>query len=117
MAEPAVGFTLRDVSGGGEGRVVFRADPRQGDFFDALQAALAQVLGTDFTDNALRIDAERDGLRLTGYAALPTYSRGSSVAQFLFVNGRPVLDRLLFGALRAAYFDVLSAATAIPRPC
>ena len=54
------------------------------------------------------IDAERDGLRLTGYAALPTYSRGSSVAQFLFVNGRPVLDRLLLGALRAAYFDFLS---------
>ncbi|HEX9857150.1 MAG TPA: DNA mismatch repair endonuclease MutL, partial [Paracoccaceae bacterium] len=113
MAEPHVGFTLRDVSGGGEGRVIFRADPETGDMFDALHGRLAQVLGAEFAANALRIDAERDGedgggLRLTGYAALPTYSRGSSVAQFLFVNGRPVLDRMLFGALRAAYMDVLS---------
>ena len=108
MAEPAVGFTLRDATGGGEGRVHFRADPTGGDFFDALHARLATVLGTDFVENALRIDVERDGLHLTGYAALPTYSRGSSVQQFVFVNGRPVLDRMLLGALRVAYFDFLS---------
>ncbi len=108
MAEPTVGFTLRDVTGGGDGRVVFRADPEPGDFFDALHRRLAAVLGTEFIDNALKIDVEREGLRLSGYAALPTYSRGSSVQQYLFVNGRPVLDRALFGALRAAYFDVLS---------
>ena len=108
MAEPTVGFTLRDLTGGGEGRVIFRADPEPGDFFDALHRRLATVIGSDFIDNALKIDLDRDGLRLTGYAALPTYSRGSSVQQFLFVNGRPVLDRALFGALRAAYFDLLS---------
>jgi DNA mismatch repair protein MutL len=108
MAEPTVGFTLRDVTGGGDGRVVFRADPEPGDFFDALHRRLATVIGTEFIDNALKIDVEREGLRLSGYAALPTYSRGSSVQQYLFVNGRPVLDRQLFGALRAAYFDVLS---------
>lgn len=108
MAEPTVGFTLRDVTGGADGRVVFRADPEPGDFFDALHRRLATVIGTDFIDNALKIDVEHQGLRLSGYAALPTYSRGSSVQQYLFVNGRPVLDRQLFGALRAAYFDVLS---------
>ncbi len=108
MAEPTVGFTLRDLSGGGEGRIIFRADPQPGDFFDALHGRLASVLGTDFVDNAIRIDAERDGLRLTGYAALPTWSRGSSALQYLCVNGRPVLDRMLFGALRAAYWDLLS---------
>ena len=108
LAEPSVGFVLRDVTGGGEGRVMFRADPEPGDFFDALHGRVARVLGREFAENALRIDAEQDGLRLTGYAALPTYSRGSSVAQFLFVNGRPVLDRMLIGALRAAYFDFLS---------
>ncbi|MFN5996257.1 MAG: DNA mismatch repair endonuclease MutL [Paracoccaceae bacterium] len=107
MAEPLVGFTLRDVTGG-EARTLFRADPANGDLFDALQSRLASVIGRDFTDNALRIDAERDRLRLQGYAALPTYSRGSSAQQYLFVNGRPVLDRMLYGALRAAYFDVLS---------
>ena len=108
MAEPFVGFTLRDVSGGGEGRVSFRADPESGDLFDALHGRLCRVLGADFAENALRIDTQREGLHLTGYAALPTYSRGSSVAQYLFVNGRPVRDKMLYGALRAAYMDVLS---------
>tara|TARA_R110001583_G_scaffold195559_2_gene376560 strand:+ start:101802 stop:103649 length:1848 start_codon:yes stop_codon:yes gene_type:complete len=108
MAEPYVGFTLRDVSGGGEGRVVFRVDPENGDMFDALHGRLAKVLGKEFAENALAIDAEREGLTLTGYAALPTYSRGSAVSQFLFVNGRPVRDKLLVGALRGAYFDFLS---------
>ncbi len=107
MAEPQVGFTLRDVTGG-EARTLFRADPATGDLFDALHSRLSGVIGRDFTDNALKIDAEREGLRLQGYAALPTYSRGSSTQQYLFVNGRPVLDRMLYGALRAAYFDVLS---------
>ena len=107
LAEPEVGFTLRDVSNG-DARVMFRADPVSGDFFDALQGRVTSVLGRDFADNALAIDHSREGLRLVGYAALPTYSRGSSAAQYLFVNGRPVQDRMLLGALRAAYMDVLS---------
>ncbi len=108
MAEPQVGFTLTEITEGEAPRTIFRADPQSGDFFDALHSRLAQVLGRDFIDNALKIDIERDGLRLTGYAALPTYSRGSSVQQFVCVNGRPVLDRTLLGALRVAYFDFLS---------
>ncbi|MDF3415402.1 DNA mismatch repair endonuclease MutL [Sulfitobacter sp. M57] len=108
MADPFVSFTLRDVSGGGEGRNVFRVGAEQGDLFDALHGRLAQVLGREFAENALPIDAEREGLHLTGFAALPTYSRGSAVAQYLFVNGRPVRDKLLVGALRGAYFDFLS---------
>ena len=108
MAEPFVQFVLRDVTGGGAGREVFRANAEQGDLFDALHGRLAQVLGREFAENALPIDALRDGLHLTGFAALPTYSRGSAVAQYLFVNGRPVRDKLLVGALRGAYFDFLS---------
>ncbi|WP_170762892.1 DNA mismatch repair endonuclease MutL [Ruegeria lacuscaerulensis] len=108
MAEPSVTFTLRDVSGGGEGRVTFRADRENGDLFDALHARLARVIGREFAENALQIDATREGIRLYGYAALPTYSRGAAVAQYLFVNGRPVRDKTLTGALRAAYFDFLS---------
>ncbi len=108
MAEPGVGFTLTDVSGGGAGRVVFRAEPETGDMFSALSGRLGRILGREFTENALPIDARREGLRLTGFAALPTYSRGAAVAQFLFVNNRPVKDRLLSGALRVAYFDFLS---------
>ena len=107
MAEPYVSFSLIDASNG-DRREVFRADSEQGEMFDALNGRLAAVLGREFADNALPIDAERDGFHLTGYAALPTYSRGSAVAQFLFVNGRPVRDKLLVGALRGAYMDFLS---------
>lgn len=108
MAEPFVAITLRDVTGGGEGRVVFRADAEQGDLFDALHGRLARVLGREFAENSILVDTEREGFHLTGYAALPTYSRGSSVAQYLFVNGRPVRDKMLYGALRGAYSDFLS---------
>ncbi|MFD0982431.1 DNA mismatch repair endonuclease MutL [Tropicimonas aquimaris] len=108
MAEPSVAFTLRDVTGDGEGRVSFRADAETGDLFDALRGRIGRILGAEFVENAISLDIEREGLRLTGLAALPTYSRGSSVAQYLFVNGRPVRDKLLVGALRAAYMDFLS---------
>ena len=108
MAEPQVGFVLSEVSEGEAPRVILRVEPENGDFFDALQGRLTRLLGAEFTGNALRIDVEREGLRLAGYAALPTYSRGSSVQQFVFVNGRPVLDRMLLGALRVAYYDFLS---------
>ena len=108
MAEPHVGFFLTEASEGEAPRLIFRADAENGDFFDAFARRLTRVLGADFTANALRIDVERDGMRLQGYAALPTYSRGSSVQQFVYVNGRPVLDRMLLGALRVAYFDFLS---------
>lgn len=107
LAEPYVSFTLTDVSQG-DPREIFRADAAQGALFDALEERMASVIGREFTDNALCIDAEREGLHLTGFAALPTYSRGAAVAQYLFVNGRPVRDKMLLGALRAAYADVLS---------
>lgn len=107
MAEPFVTFILRDTSKG-DSRTVFRADAETGDLFDALHGRLRTVLGKDFAENALRIDTMREGFHLTGYAALPTYSRGAAVAQYLFVNGRPVRDKMLLGALRAAYMDVLS---------
>ena len=107
MAEPFVRFELRDVSGDTP-RTTFRAEAENGDMFDALHGRLSTVLGREFADNSLKIDALREGLHLTGYAALPTYSRGSAVQQYLFVNGRPVRDKLLVGALRGAYFDFLS---------
>jgi len=105
MAEPFVGFTLFDVDGQ---REILRVDAEQGELFDALGTRLGRLMGRDFVENAIRLDLERDAFRLTGFAALPTYSRGSAVAQHLFVNGRPVRDKLLIGALRAAYMDVLS---------
>lgn len=106
MAEPFVRFELRDVSG--DPRTLLCTEAQRGDVMAALRARLADILGADFTDNAIAIDTTREDLHLTGFAALPTYSRGAAVSQFLFVNGRPVKDKLLTGALRAAYFDFLS---------
>ena len=105
MAEPAISFSLRDV---GSDRMVFQVQAEQGDMFSALRGRLGQLMGHDFVKNAIVVDAEREGITLTGFAALPTYSRGAAVAQFIFVNGRPVRDKLLLGALRGAYSDFLS---------
>ncbi len=66
------------------------------------------MLGDEFIESALAMDAEREGIRLTGLAGLPAFSRGNALAQYFFVNGRPVRDKLLGGALRAAYADVLA---------
>ena len=70
-------------------------------------ARIAQVLGRDFRDNAIEIDAEREGVRLTGFAGVPTFNRGNSLNQFAFVNGRPVQDKLIWSALRAAYAETI----------
>ncbi|MFP4097736.1 MAG: DNA mismatch repair endonuclease MutL [Alphaproteobacteria bacterium] len=72
-----------------------------------LQSRLSSLLGRDFTQNAMTIDAQRENIKLSGLAALPTYHRGTSKFQYLFVNGRAVKDRLLHGCVRAAYADVL----------
>ena len=107
MAEPTIAFSLRDT---GTGRMVFQVQSEQGDMFSALRGRLGQLMGRDFVVNAIAVDAEREDITLTGFAALPTYSRGAAVAQFIFVNGRPVRDKLLLGAVRGAYVDFLSRA-------
>lgn len=103
MAHPEVAFTLSDGD-----RNTFRA-PHMGTLAgDARLERLGAILGREFRDNALEIDAEREGLRLTGFAGLPTYNRGNAMQQYLFVNGRPVKDKLLTGAVRGAYQDYLA---------
>ena len=103
MVRPDIAFTLSD----GERRSLDMS-VSGGDLFDARLARLGAVMGREFADNALAINAEREGLRLTGYAGLPTLNRANNRMQYLFVNGRPVRDRLLTGALRAGYMDVLA---------
>ncbi len=70
-------------------------------------ARVAEVLGAEAGRNVLAVEGERGGVRLSGLAGLPTFSKANSLSQFLFVNGRPVRDKLLMGALRAAYSDLL----------
>ena len=74
---------------------------------DARLARIGQVLGRDFAESSVAIAAEREGIGLAGYAGLPTFSRGNGLAQYFFVNGRPVRDKQLLGALRAGYADVM----------
>ena len=103
MAHPDVGFTLAD-----ENRRLLDLAPASGALFESRLSRLAAIMGRDFAENALPIEAEREGLRLTGYIGLPTLNRGTARAQYLFVNGRPVRDRLLHGAVRGAYQDFLA---------
>jgi DNA mismatch repair protein MutL len=99
MSRPDVAFTLA-----GEERLAVTWGPAaDGDRL----ARLGDVLGADFRVNAIAIDAEREGVRLQGFAGLPTLSRANTLGQYLFVNGRPVRDKLLVGAVRAAYADYL----------
>jgi len=102
MAHEAVSFAL-DI----DGRRVLRL-PAERKGPDGRLARLSSIMGREFSENAIAIDHERDGVRLSGFAGLPTYNRGNSAHQYLFVNGRPVRDRLLQGALRGAYADFLA---------
>jgi DNA mismatch repair protein MutL len=99
MSRPDVAFTL---AGEERAPVTWGAAP----LGDPL-ARLGDVLGPDFRANAIAIEAERDGVRVTGFAGLPTLSRANTLGQYMFVNGRPVRDKLLIGAVRGAYADYL----------
>src|SRR6185295_2204886 len=103
MARPDVAFSLEH-----DGRVSLRlsaeADPEN----EGRRARLAAILGADFAPNCIALDQTRDTVRLSGFAGLPTFHRGTREHQHLFVNGRPVKDKLIVGAVRAAYQDLLA---------
>jgi len=101
MAHPGVGFSV--TTGERTGLKL----PRVEDTPAGLLRRLGRIMGRAFVDDALPISGERDGLRVTGFAGLPTLHRSDTTQQYLFVNGRPVKDRLLVGALRAAYGDLI----------
>lgn len=103
MAHPAVGFQLFS-----DDRSILRCSASQGELLDLSRQRMSQIMGREFTDNALAIDSQREDIRLQGFAAVPTFSRGTSAEQYLFVNGRPVKDRLMLGVVRAAYQDFLA---------
>jgi len=98
MAHPSVAFSLEH-----DGRRVLGV--QEGDSREDRVAALTDRA---LVDNHVIVSLEREGVRLSGLASIPTYHRGVGDHQFLFVNGRPVRDRLLVGAVRAAYADMLA---------
>lgn len=97
MAFPHIGFRLLH-----DDKAVLSYEPA------TPQERLAKILGREFGENALRIDTDREGIKISGFAGLPTLNRGTNQFQYLFVNGRPVKDRLITGCVRAAYADVLA---------
>ncbi len=98
MARPDIAITLDHGD-----RRIFGLQAGEG-----LANRVAQLVARELKDNGVAIDLERGAMRLTGIAGLPTYNRGIADHQYLFVNGRPVKDRLLAGAVRGAYADMLA---------
>lgn len=98
MARPEIGFTLEH-----DGRRVLAVQPGE-----ALAERVARLVARELADDGVAVEAVRGEMRLTGVAGLPTFNRGVADHQYLFVNGRPVKDRLLIGAVRGAYADMLA---------
>ncbi|RUW00343.1 MULTISPECIES: DNA mismatch repair endonuclease MutL [unclassified Mesorhizobium] len=101
IAFPAVRFTLA-----GSDRSTLEL-PATGGTPEGRLARVAQVMGADFPDNAIAIDAMRDGVHLAGHVSIPSYTRANALQQYAYVNGRPVRDKLIAGAIRGAFADVL----------
>ena len=103
MAHPDIRFRLSH-----DGRMMRDFPALTTDWVSAAPERLEKILGHGFAANTALVEGEREGLRITGFAGLPTYHRSTSQAQYLFVNRRPVRDRLLLGVIRAAYQDYLA---------
>ncbi len=101
IAFPSVRFTLA-----GSDRSTLEL-PATNDSAEGSLRRVAQVMGADFPDNSIAIDAEREGVRLTGHVSIPSFSRANALQQYAYVNGRPVRDKLIAGAIRGAFADVL----------
>lgn len=101
MAHPHIGFSLTS-----DGRRSFTYPAEAGDA--AQLNRLRAILGRDFAENAVPVMASRDGIKLYGFAGLPTFNHATAQKQYLVVNGRPVRDKLLNGAVRGAYQDFLA---------
>ena len=104
MAHPEIAFSVTEGA-----RTLLRLDAAADDLEAAHVQRVGRIMGRDFSDNAVAVAAERGGIRLSGYAGLPTLNRRQSDLQFLIVNGRPVRDKVLYGAIKAAYSGVLAS--------
>lgn len=103
MASPTITFKLTH-----NGTNSLSLNSAQGEIKDVRRVRLSALLGKEFGENSIPVLAQREYVKVSGYAGLPSFDKGSAQSQFLFVNGRPVRDRLLLGCVRAAYSDLLS---------
>ncbi|MFK0687545.1 DNA mismatch repair endonuclease MutL [Mesorhizobium sp. IMUNJ 23033] len=102
----AIAFTAVRFTLAGSDRSTLEL-PATDDSSEGRLARVAQVMGADFPDNAIAIDATRDGVQLAGHVSIPSFSRANALQQYAYVNGRPVRDKLIAGAIRGAFADVL----------
>jgi len=103
MAYPHVSFSLVH-----DGKKSLNLSSAQSNFFDQRADRLSALMGREFIENSIEIEAEREGIKLTGLISLPTLNRGNAQHQYFFVNGRPVKDKVLIGAAKGAYRDLLA---------
>ena len=102
LANPDVAFYLY-----ADDKKKIALNTNTGDLFDTRLQRASEVMGSDFSENSLKVEGQKDGIKLTGLVSLPTYNKANSLSQYLFVNNRPVRDKLLLGALKGAYAGVL----------
>ena len=103
LANPYVGFSLT-----ADGKKKLSLWACKGELAEARLQRIKDIIGKEFSENSLLIDAQREGVRISGYVSLPTLNKANSLSQYLFVNNRPVKDKLLLGAIKGAYLDVLA---------
>jgi DNA mismatch repair protein MutL len=102
LANPDVAFYLY-----ADDKKKIALNTNTGDLFDTRLQRASEVMGSEFSENSLKVEGQKDGIKLTGLVSLPTYNKANSLSQYLFVNNRPVRDKLLLGALKGAYAGVL----------
>ena len=104
MANPHIAFYLY-----ADGKKKISLEAVAGELNIARLKRLSSVMGKDFEDNSLLINSQRENVSISGYVSLPTFNKANSLSQYLFVNSRPVRDKLLLGAIKGAYQDVLAS--------
>lgn len=102
LANPSISFYLYS-----DGKKKISLDACQGELFDCRQHRIADILGKDFEVNSMPISSENEFCNITGVVSLPTYNKANSLSEFLFVNNRPVRDKLILGAIKGAYQDMM----------
>lgn len=104
LANPQISFYLYS-----DGKKKLALNACQGELFDARQKRVVDILGAEFAENAVAIAAENEFCQISGLVSLPTYHKANSLSEFLFVNNRPVRDKLILGAIKGAYQDMMMA--------
>ncbi|MBR3501994.1 MAG: DNA mismatch repair endonuclease MutL [Alphaproteobacteria bacterium] len=104
LANPHISFYLYS-----DGKKKLALNACQGELFDCRQQRMCDIMGREFTENSAPIAAQNDFCQINGFVSLPTYNKANSLSEFLFVNNRPVRDKLILGAIKGAYQDLMMA--------